>query len=99
MALKKDKQKVLGEVFDDERVKGFLQIEDRQGINSDFLRLERAYRGMNIDNFTTFVKFFVEQGCDLNAANENGKTFLQIISQHRHAQDYIDSLKSAGAKY
>ena len=24
MALKKDKQKVLGEVFDDERVKGFL---------------------------------------------------------------------------
>ena len=32
MSLKKDKQKVLGEVFDDERIAGFLAGEAPEGI-------------------------------------------------------------------
>jgi hypothetical protein len=31
MSLKKDKQKVLGEVFDDERVKSFLDYQSTRG--------------------------------------------------------------------
>ena len=99
MALKKDKQKVLGEVFDDERVRGFLNIEHSGNVHPDYAVLERAYRGMKIENFETFVKFFCEEGKDLNATNSEGKTLLQVISSHRLANDYVASLKQAGAKY
>jgi hypothetical protein len=34
--LKKDKQKVLGEVFDDARVKSFLDYEAPAGVSTDF---------------------------------------------------------------
>ena len=49
--LKKDKQKVLGEVFDTERVKSFLHVPKREGVNHDFDILEKAYRGMKAENF------------------------------------------------
>jgi len=98
MSLKKDKQKVLGEVFDDERVKSFLNYEAPAGVRSDFHLLEKAYRGMNIDNFTTFLGFFAEAGHDLNAANPEGHTLMQIANQHGHGGDYVAALKTAGAQ-
>ena len=97
MSLKKDKQKVLGEVFDNERIKTFLEGPAPEGVAVEFHLLERAYRGMKAENFTTFVDFFVEAGHDLNATNPAGKTFLQLISDHRQADDYIQVLKTAGA--
>lgn len=97
MALKKDKQKVLGEVFDDERIKTFLQFEAPEGVNPDFHLLEKAYRGMNIENFDTFLSFFVEDGHDINAQNPSGKTLLAIASEHRHGDEYVDALKKHGA--
>ena len=57
MSLKKDKEKVLGEVFDDERVRSFLDYQAPTGVSNDFHLLEKAYRGMNIDNFVTFLGF------------------------------------------
>ena len=98
MVLKKDKQKVLGEVFSDERVRGFLDFTPYTNINPDYQVLERAYRGMKSVNFTTFIKFFVEDKRDINALGPAGKTFLQIISEHRNSQHYISVLKAAGAK-
>ena len=97
MALKKDKKKVLGEVFDDERIRSFLRIEPRDGIDIDYDRLEKAYRGMVVENFSTFVKFFTEAGYNINATNPEGKTFLQVIYEHRYAGEYIEILKAAGA--
>lgn len=97
MALKKDKKKVLGEVFDDERIKTFLQFEAPEGINADFHLLEKAYRGMNIENFDTFLTFFLEAGHDINAQNSNGKTLLAIASKHCHGDEYVDALKKHGA--
>jgi hypothetical protein len=81
MTLKKDKAKVLGEHFDDDRIRTFLNVEPYGGLEHDYCALEKAYRGMNI-----------------NASNGEGKTFLQVISAHRHAEEYIDALKAAGAK-
>jgi hypothetical protein len=95
---RKDKQKVLGEHFDDERIKSFLDMESYGNINPDFHVLEKAYRGMIAENFATFVRFFIEAGRDINATDPNGKTILTIISQHRHASDYIEALKNAGAR-
>ncbi len=98
MSLKKDKQKVLGETFSDERVREFLTGSTVDGEHPDFTALERAYRGMKEDNFATFVTFFVEEGRDINAENANGETFLSVIKAHRHSGPYVATLKSNGAK-
>jgi len=97
MALKKDKQKVLGEVFDDDRLKSFFNIQPPEGVDANFHILEKAYRGMGEDNFTTFVQFYVEAGRDINVTNPDGKTLLQIIETHPHAGAYIEALKGQGA--
>ncbi|MBR9910516.1 MAG: hypothetical protein GYB33_09225 [Gammaproteobacteria bacterium] len=98
MALKKDKQKVLGEVFDDARIKTFLENEPYGGANADYHVLEKAYRGMKAENFATFVEFFQAEGRDINATNSAGQTLLQVVQEHRLAEEYIAILKAAGAK-
>lgn len=97
MSLKKDKQKVLGEHFDDERVKSFLDFQAYDNVSADFCVLEKAYRGMNPENFATFVDFFKAAGRDINCLGPNEKTFLATILEHRYAQEYITPLKRAGA--
>ena len=97
MSLKKDKQKVLGEVFDDERVKSFLDYQPPAGVSRDFHLLEKAYRGMNIDNFISFIDFFKQAGYDLNATNPEGLTIVQIMNQHRQGLDYAAAMITAGA--
>ena len=98
MALKKDKQKVLGEIFTDERVKGFLDLLPPPGVDADFHVLEKAYRGMNIENFVTFVQFFTDAGRNINAAGPDGRSLLQQLETHRLAEDYVAELKKQGAK-
>ena len=95
--MRKDKQKILGEVFNDEQVKTFLDGQPPEGVNLDYHLLERAYRGMNIENFETYLGFFTEAGRDLNATNPQGQTLLQIVSTHGHGEDYAAALKAKGA--
>lgn len=97
MTLKKDKPKVLGEVFDNERIQGFLQHSAPAGTNRDFHLLEKAYRGMREENFVTFVAFFKEAGYDINGKGPEGETFLQTVKSHRVADEYIAALEQAGA--
>lgn len=94
MSLKKDKQKVLGEVFDDERVKSFLDYVPYGNINPDYAVLERAYRGMVPENFATFIAFFVQAGRNLDAKNADNLTFEQVISTHRHSGPYLEALRA-----
>ncbi|HRH75771.1 MAG TPA: PA4642 family protein [Cellvibrionaceae bacterium] len=98
MSEKKDKKKILVETFSDERVKGFLNGTPPAGVSEDYYLLERAYRGMNEENFATFIRFFVEADKDLNAKNPQGLTIAQVIAQHRNGGEYLDALKGAGAK-
>ncbi|SDZ94148.1 PA4642 family protein [Microbulbifer marinus] len=98
MSLKKDKQKVLGEVFDDERIAGFLVGEAPEGVNRDYYLLERAYRSMKADNFATFIRLFQEQNLDLDSPGPDGKTLLARIEEHRQGTDYAEILKAAGAR-
>jgi hypothetical protein len=98
MSLRKDKEKVLGETFDDERIKTFLDYPAPAGINADYHLLEKAYRGMRGENFGTFVKLFIEAGKDLNAIGPEGKTFLQVVKAHRNGEEYAVALEAAGAK-
>lgn len=98
MTLKKDKKKVLGEHFDDERIKGFLSLQAPDGVDPDFHVLEKAYRGMIPENFETFVRFFVEAQRNVNATNSDGMTLLQIVHAHRHGEAYAEALIAVGAK-
>ncbi len=93
MAIRKDKQKVLGEIFDDERILTFLEFEAPAGVDPDFHVLEKAYRGMKAENFETFLKFFRDRGRNIHATNPDGKTLLDIITVHERAQNYVDALK------
>ena len=98
MSLRKDKEKVLGETFDDARIATFLDYPAPAGVNADYHLLEKAYRGMLGENFKTFVKFFVEAGKDVNAVGPEGKTFLQVVKAHRNGEEYAIALEAVGAK-
>ncbi|MFV8782291.1 PA4642 family protein [Microbulbifer sp. SA54] len=98
MSLKKDKQKILGEVFDDARIAEFLVGEAPDGFNRDFYLLERAYRGMKAENFSTFVHLFKQQGLDLNSQSPEGETLLARIGEHVQGTEYAEILRAAGAK-
>ncbi|MBV1914902.1 MAG: PA4642 family protein [Pseudomonadales bacterium] len=94
---KKDKVKILGEEWSDERVKGFLDVRPVAGESEDFHILLTAYRGMEVEKFGRFVSFYVEAGRDINAANVRGETLLHIVSQHACSEEYKDALAQAGA--
>jgi hypothetical protein len=94
MVLKKDKKKVVGEFFDDERIRTFLECDPPEGVDANFHMLERAYRGMQPENFATFIKFFVEAGRDLQATNPQGQTLEQIVSQHAASEEYVEILRA-----
>jgi len=98
MALKKDKKKVIGEHFSDDRIRSFLDHQAPEGINPDFHVLEKAYRGMIPENFATFVRFFVEDRRDINATDPEGRTLLQQVQEHRYGEEYAQALRDAGAK-
>ncbi|MEQ9210938.1 MAG: PA4642 family protein [Pseudomonadales bacterium] len=98
MALKKDKKQVIGEIFDDARIKTFLIDTAPAGVNIDFHCLERAYRGMKAENFETFIKFFKESGRDINATNPEGRTLLSLVKEHQSFPEYAEILEAAGAR-
>lgn len=98
MSLRKDKEKVLGEIFTEEKIKVFFDYTPPAGVNGDYHLLEKAYRGMRGENFETFIKFFLENGRDINATGPEGKTILQTVKSHRNGEEYALVLEKAGAK-
>lgn len=93
-----EKKQVIGEVWDDARVKDFLEQPVLQGAGDpDFVRLLRAYRGMRPADFERFVRFFVEAGHNVNARDERHTTFVSYISRHRRSQPFVATLIAAGA--
>lgn len=91
--LKKDKVKILDEVWTEERIKSFLNILPPEGVNTDFHILSSAYTSMRIENFEEFLEFFAEAKRDFNATNKSGQTIATIIKQHRHGTPYLEALK------
>ncbi|MCC6295274.1 MAG: PA4642 family protein [Pseudomonadales bacterium] len=92
MEIRKDKKQVIGEVFDTDRLRSFLDIQPPAGVDPDYHVLEKAYRGMGAENFATFVELFVAAGRDLQARNPAGQTLAEVIAGHRHAEPYLEAL-------
>lgn len=93
---KKDKEKVLDEVWTTEHIKSFLDILPPDGLDRDFHALNTAYKSMRLEDFSTFVGFFVAGKRNLKAKNAYGETALDVMKQHRQGADYVRILEQAG---
>ncbi|KTT49429.1 aminopeptidase [Pseudomonas oryzihabitans] len=95
--MRKDKKQVIGEGISDEQIKLFLAVEPADDTPASLHKLVKAYRGLRPDDFERFVGFFVEAGYDLDARNDQGEDFIELIRSHRQAEPYIDALRAAHA--
>ena len=95
--MRKDKEKVLDEVWTEEHVRSFLSVRPHDGSDEDFHMLLKAYQSMRAGDFELFVGMFVGENRNLDASGKDGRTVLEIISLHRHGEEYADILKAAGA--
>ncbi len=95
--MRKDKQKVIGEPMTDEQVAAFLQARPYGDESLELHVLTRAYRGLRPDDFRRFLDMFKAEGLDLNARDAEGCSFLDLLSQHAQAEDYIAAMQDAGA--
>lgn len=80
---------VTDEVWDDERVKTFLELEPADNESADFHTLLRAYRGMRPADFERFLRFFVDARRDPHAEDSQGRTLWDIIADHRQGAAFI----------
>ena len=96
--MRKDKKKVLDEVWTEDHVKSFLKVRSHDGTSEDFHMLLKAYQSMRVEDFELFVDFFRDEGRDVNATGRDGRTVLEIVSTHRHGVEYAEILRAAGAR-
>ena len=95
--MRKDKEKVVDEVWTDDRVKSFLEVRPHDEVEEDFHMLLKAYQSMRVEDFAKFVAYFLEQGRSLNSNNPDGESVLKIIDEHRRSKAYSDILRQGGA--
>lgn len=95
--MKKDKAKVLDEVWTEDHVKSFLQVRPHDGSDENFHMLLKAYQSMRVEDFELFIGFFTAESRDLNATGKDGRTVLEIVKTHRHGAEYAELLTTAGA--
>lgn len=90
--MRKDKEKVLDEQWDDARVASFLEPRPGDPVNADYQILLRAYQSMRDDDFARFVPLFVDSGRDLNAPGPDGKPLVTLLEEHRYGAPYAQIL-------
>ncbi|MFM7272404.1 MAG: PA4642 family protein [Gammaproteobacteria bacterium] len=95
LPVRKDKKKVVDEVWTPERVRSFLELLPPDGIDPDFHRLRRAYQSMRPEDFEDFVQMFVEAGGNLQARGPEGETLLEDIRRHAHGAPFAEVLEKA----
>jgi len=95
--MKKDKEKVIDEVWTEDHVRSFLQVRAHDGSDTDFHMLLKAYQSMRASDFELFVNVFLEDGRNINATGREGRSVLQIVNEHRHGAEYASILLGAGA--
>lgn len=96
--MKKDKEKVLDEVWTEDRVRAFLDVEPKAGENPDFHKLLKAYQSMRADDFALFLDMFLEIDGDLNATDPAGRTVLSYVQEHRKSGEFAIALQQRGAQ-
>jgi hypothetical protein len=87
---------VTDEVWDDDRVKSFLNMQSYGDESEDFHILLKAYRGMRPADFKRFLTFFIEAGRQPDATDKDGRTLWDIAEKHRQGADFIKIRAQAG---
>ncbi len=95
--MKKDKEKVIDEVWTEDHVRSYLNVRSFDADSDDFHMLHKAYQSMRASDFELFLQFFREQGRDVNATGRDGRSVLAIVNEHRHGAEYARLLREAGA--
>ncbi len=96
--MRPDKQKVVDEVWDDARIRGFLDKAPLgEGVDPDFSALLYAYRSMRPADFRVFIDWFVAAGRNLDARDETGATLAELIAAHRRSRPFRRILREAAA--
>lgn len=96
--MRKDKPKVLDEVWDDERVKSFLgktvpaQSGEPLPGDGDYYVLRHAYQSMRPGDFRRFLVFFVAEGRSVRARDGRGRTLAETIAGHANAGLFVELL-------
>lgn len=99
-SVKKDKEKVLDEVWDDERVRSFLGKAPpaQSGVplpgDGDYYVLRHAYQAMRAEDFRRFLGFYAAQGRDVHAKDGHGRTLAQAIAGHANAGPFVEALNA-----
>ena len=96
--MRKDKKKVVGEPMTDEQVAVFLGFRPQGDEPVDHYMLSRAYRSLRAHDFARFLSMFQAAGHDVNAPDSQGRSILQVISQHEQSEEYVAALLEAGAQ-
>jgi len=94
---KKDKEKVFGGDWSEAQLREFINVESHDGTDPDYLAVIRAYRHMVPATFEQYIKLFVAEGHNVNAANLDGESLLTTIAGHTQGAEYAEVLKAAGA--
>ena len=95
--VKKDKAKVVDEVWDAARVRSFLLCQPPPGVDADWHCLLRAYHGMRAEDFELFLGFFTAASRNLDAVDPRGDTLLDRVRRHRNSGAFAQALIAAGA--
>lgn len=90
-----EKPKVIDEIWDDARVRMFLDVTPPADTGRDFHRLLTAYRAMRIADFERFLEFFRADGGDLDARDPQGRRIDDVLEQHRLAGPFREALARA----
>jgi len=96
--LKKDKVKVIDEEMNDEKIRRFLTLKPYGKESVDFYVLTKAYRGLPIEYFATFLEMFLADGRDINAKNDQDQSFVSFIEGNSNFLEFVELLKSKGAQ-
>jgi hypothetical protein len=93
----KDKEKVLDEVWTEERIAQFLDLQPVAGVDPDFHVLQKAYQAMRAEDFAVFVGLFTAKERNINALDPNGRTLLSYVREHRKSDEFARILEEHGA--
>ena len=90
-----DKAKITDEVWDDDRVKSFLDKGPLGDEPADYSKLLHAYRSMRPEDFGRFLTVYRAAGGQLDAVDKEGRSLAQVIESHSKAQPFLALLQTA----
>jgi hypothetical protein len=93
--MRPDKAKVVDEIWDEDRIRGFLDKTPMGAEQSaDYSVLLFAYRSMRPGDFAVFISMYLDAGRDLNATSNAGLSLLETIRDHRQGAAFREILEN-----